>query len=76
MASTKKKVTSIPETNEIQLYFHCRRCLIEKPDGMAPNDYRQLDVGWTAIGLQVWCRRHECNIVHIHFEGQQHPAAT
>lgn len=64
-------------TNEIQLYLHCARCLAELPgSGESAESYSRLNVGWTAIGLQVWCRRHNANIVHIDFEGHQHPANT
>lgn len=61
---------------EITLYLHCRKCVDEIPDDVNPKDWAQLEVGWTSEGLQVWCRRHECNVVHIDFEGQQHPANT
>ena len=35
--------------------------------------YSRYDVGFTMAGLQVWCRRHEINIVHIDFEDYVHP---
>jgi hypothetical protein len=60
--------------NEIVGFLHCRRCFNERPENIPPCDWQQLEVGWTPIGLQVWCRRHECNIVHIDFQGQKHPA--
>ena len=66
----------IPSTCEIQMYFHCRRCLEERPDGLSPQEWGSMEVGWTALGLQVWCKRHNMNIVHIDFEGHQHPANT
>ena len=53
----------------IGLYLHCKMCF----DGELPQN---IEVGWTEQGLQVWCKNHECNIVHIDFEGQQHPADT
>ena len=58
-------------TNELSigLYLHCKMCL----DGETPQD---IEAGWTEKGLQVWCRNHECNIINIDFEGQQHPANT
>lgn len=64
----------IPNTNEIGLYFHCQQCLAEKPVHMSPKDYSAIQAGFTPIGLQVWCNRHECNIVHIDFQGMKHPA--
>jgi hypothetical protein len=61
--------------------MHCKKCLAElvaivkrTGQGQSPAMYSRYDVGFTNEGLQVWCRRHEINIVHIDFEGQQHPA--
>lgn len=69
----------IPNTNEIGMYFHCARCLEqyekEMPE-MSRGDFQQLEIGYTKIGLQIWCRRHNMNIIHIDFEGQKHPANT
>lgn len=60
--------------NDIQMFFHCKKCGEETPDDMPRCDYQQLEVGWTEQGLQVWCRRHDMNIIHIDFEGHCHPA--
>jgi hypothetical protein len=62
--------------NEIGMFLHCGLCLEEKPDGVSPREWAQIEAGWTQIGLQIWCRRHEANICHIDFEGHQHPANT
>jgi hypothetical protein len=64
----------VPSSNCILLYYHCRQCIDELPPGISPANWSRLSVGFTGIGVQVWCNRHECNIVHIDFEGQQHPA--
>ncbi len=64
----------IPAKNSIEMYFHCSECLKEKPKDQSPQDYRRYDVGFTTRGIQVWCCRHELNIVHIDFEGHKHPA--
>ena len=37
-------------------------------DSRTLQDYTKLDVGFTESGLQVWCRRHDTNVVHIDFE--------
>jgi hypothetical protein len=66
----------IENTNEIAMFFHCARCVFEKPAEVAPRDWMRLEAGWTARGLQVWCVRHDINIVHIDFEGHKHPANT
>lgn len=62
-------------SSEIQMFFHCKKCGEETPEDMAPCDYQQLEVGWTEVGLQVWCRRHDMNIIHVDFEGHCHPAS-
>lgn len=64
----------------ISMYMHCRECLNEwtkqvpEAAGKSPADYARLSVGFTPIGLQVICNRHDLNVVHIDFEGQQHPS--
>jgi len=37
-------------------------------------DYARLNVGDSLQGLQIWCMRHGCNVMHIDFQGQTHPA--
>lgn len=66
---------TIPQTNEIANFFHCRECLKEKPHGVSPRDWARLEIGWTLLGFQVWCVRHDMNVIHVDFEGQKHPAA-
>lgn len=65
---------SIPNTNEIGSFFHCSRCMHELPSGVSPREWAQLEVGFTTLGIQVWCKRHEVNVIHIDFEGCKHPA--
>ena len=60
--------------NQIVSFMHCGKCLEEKPSSLSPREWAQLEVGWTKQGLQVWCKRHECNVLHVDFEGQKHPA--
>lgn len=62
--------------NCINLYFHCAECLKEVPEGVAPKEYQKIQAGSTDRGVQVWCLRHDLNIIHIDFEGQVHPANT
>ncbi len=66
----------IPNGLSIVSHLHCGKCLAECPNGTSPAEYSALDVGFTGIGLQVWCQRHKCNVVHIDFQGQRHPANT
>ena len=63
-----------PIENEIIQYVHCGSCLAIIPDGVSPSEWASLDVGFSAIGLQVWCKRCDANLVHIDFENQVHPA--
>lgn len=69
-------MSGIPNSNNIFQYLHCGLCIEEIPKGTSPRAWSQLEVGMTDIGLQVWCKRHECNVVHIDFEGETHPANT
>jgi hypothetical protein len=70
---------TVPRTDEIHVPFHCARCVAEfqtqQPTGESPRTYARLSVGWTPRGLQVWCVRHNLNVLHVDFEGQRHPAA-
>jgi hypothetical protein len=59
---------------QIERYMHCGQCIRELPTGTSPRDYSSVEVGWTVFGLQVWCKRHECNVLHVDFEGMQHLA--
>ena len=65
-----------PLDDNIIAYFHCALCLAEKPKGTSPRDWVSIEAGWTPLGFQVWCKRHEANIIHVDFEGTKHPAWT
>ena len=62
--------------NCITTFMHCKLCLAERPDDVSPREFASMEVGFTKEGVQVWCRRHECNIMHIDFQVQRHPANT
>jgi len=66
----------ISNLNDIDAYIHCGLCIKEIPDGISPRDFASFELGWTPFGLQIWCKRHDCNVIHIDFEGHQHPADT
>jgi len=57
--------------NQIVSFFHCKDCLEELPDGQSPQSYASLEVGWTKKGLQVWCKRHDKNVIHVDFLKQK-----
>lgn len=74
-----------PPTNDnaIQMFVHCGLCLDEwkakelpATRDQSPRSYARLEIGYTDVGYQVWCVRHECNVMHVDFEGQRHPANT
>ncbi len=58
----------------ITAFMHCGKCLKQLPKGVSPSDYADLEVGWTKEGFQVWCKRHQCNVCHVDFQGSKHPA--
>src|SRR5690348_9081852 len=74
--------------HEIQMCSHCSLCYEEWKQAQLPGqedeactgismrDYARLEVGFTKRGWQVWCVRHDCNVVNIDFEGAVHPANT
>jgi len=74
---------TIPTTKSIVSFIHCKQCVEELvASGLAPNEETQgyfqqdLEVGFTPLGIQIWCREHKCNVLHMNFEGQKHPANT
>ena len=76
LAENTTQPREIPLTNEIQSFFHCAKCMPQKPSSEAPMDWAKLSVGFTKLGIQVWCNRCEANVLHVDFEGQKHPATT
>lgn len=62
--------------NEIKAFLHCALCMAEKPRTVSARDYARLEIGWTDIGFQAWCVRHDVNVLHVDFEGQKHKANT
>ena len=34
-------------------------------------DYVDIEVGFTSSGFQVWCRKHDANVLHIDFENKE-----
>lgn len=67
---------SVSANNEIEAFLHCAMCIEEKPADMSMREYGSYEIGWTPHGFQMWCIRHECNVMHIDFQGQKHPANT
>lgn len=63
-----KAKASVPD---IKSYLHCRHCLEEIPEDQSPATWARLNVGWTKKGLQVWCDRHNQNVLNLDFLGQK-----
>lgn len=57
--------------NRIFQYTHCAKCLKEMPAGVSPQTWSRLEVGWTAHGIQIWCKRHNINVLDLDFLGQK-----
>ena len=61
--------------NGIEQNIICSKCetefLLGSTDSRSLQDYSRLDIGFTGIGVQVWCRRHDANVAHIDFAGQK-----
>lgn len=75
------KAEKLPVTNGIKMFYHCRKCLEQfetdpEARGKSRGEYARLEVGWTEQGLQVWCARHNLNVLHVHFEGLCHQSRT
>ena len=64
------------EDLNIKLSIHCTLCIEERPPTISPRDWQRNETGWTEKGFQVWCKRHDVNVLHVDFEGQTHPAST
>lgn len=81
MTTNKTKAKGPQNSKEIQAFIHCKLCLeqwLEEQritgESFSPRSLARLEVGWTRAGLQVWCVRHNVNVIHIDFQGQKHPA--
>lgn len=57
--------------NQIESFFHCKECMSEIPDGESPASWARINTGFTKKGLQVWCERHDKNIIHLDFLGNK-----
>ena len=66
----------------IDTFLHCPSCLSELKNAKTEEDfsligavagesqmsYSRFEVGWTNQGFQVWCTRHNINVIHIDFD--------
>lgn len=54
---------------DIRLFAHCRACAVQKPANQSMSEWARLDVGMTATGLLVWCKRCRKEVVHFTPDG-------
>ena len=71
----KGKLTNVKKNKaDVSSWIHCGECLDEykamKNPGVSPAEYQTTQAGWTKAGLQVWCWRHNRNVVNIDFNGE------
>ena len=81
----KERIIADADARELVEEFVCERCAEEferRRGEFLPtatfHDYQALEVGLTEHGIQVWCRRHERNVVHLDLrarDASQEPAA-
>lgn len=57
--------------NEIKLFWHCAHCVREKPKHKSPQEWGSIEAGWTVRGFQVWCKRHDVNIMNVDLKGNK-----
>jgi hypothetical protein len=57
-------------------FYRCPICEDEAPKHLSPREYSHIEAGFSDRGFQVWCLRHERNIIHIDFMEQDVVADT
>lgn len=68
---SRDEKTRVPEpraARELATYLHCKMCLAELPPGASPALWARLSVGVIRGGVQIWCERHDAEVVLIDFE--------
>jgi metal-dependent HD superfamily phosphatase/phosphodiesterase len=59
---------------DIKHHVVCTKCereyLTTTHDAKSLADYVDIEAGFTSLGVQLWCRRHDCNVLHIDFAEQ------
>ncbi len=74
--------TGSDNNNNIETFLHCELCYLELKNAKTEEDfssigavagesqmsYSRFEVGWTKQGFQVWCTRHNTNVIHIDFD--------
>jgi hypothetical protein len=50
-------------------FVHCGDCCNEIPAGESLQDYARYELGFSGDGFQVWCLRHDREVVHLNSDG-------
>jgi len=53
---------------QVKLFFNCQKCFDQLPVGQSMHEYSRTQAGFTDEGIQVWCNRHNCEVVHLKYE--------
>lgn len=54
------------QENEIASFFHCSKCLKDKPAGVTPRQWARMEAGVCPNGdVQFWCIRHDRVIMRM-----------
>lgn len=67
----EQKFIHVPNTYEILANIYCEKCENDVPYGESIEDYSKLEVGYTELGLQIWCQRCNANVIHIAFNDSE-----
>ena len=63
---------------QIDQHIICANCEEEFQAGSTDisslQNYTKLCIRFPDFGIQVWCRRHDANVVHVNFNGQKFKA--
>ena len=70
---SEEKIEKEMNEENIEMYIHCGLCIEENKDNEdeSPQEWSNYDVGWTQQGLQIWCWKHNANVLHLDFEGRK-----
>jgi hypothetical protein len=60
-----RKLRNAPECAIIS-FFHCKRCLMSKPQNQSAKEWARISAGFTSFGyIQLWCVRHDVVITTL-----------
>ena len=52
-------------SKQTKRYIHCAKCMDERPDNVSPKEYGNYEIGFTEMGIEVWCKRHDELVTYI-----------